>query len=258
MPPALPTPFIQLLIPKIPDSSLIPLCLLCYTVQPYGQCLLALPPKYISKLTLLLNFCLPILVTISSCLSFCISPLHGFSSSTLVSLQCILNPANQWNDTRVNQVMANFPMSCYLFRITPKTYDSPQGPLWFDPWFFLQPHCCLSSHHPQCSIPLISLYLFQTPYCLCTCCSFFLEWLYLPQLYNSFSLLSLHYPQVTSWDRTSLLTPSYPAPPLFSFLVLFFSIIVITTNWFFFFFVYNMKAGTYLFTSLFRGTWEEL
>lgn len=94
------------------------------------------PPKYISKLTLLFNFCLPILITISSWLFSCSSPLSGFSSSTLVPLQCILNPANQWNDTSVNQIMANFPMSCYLLRTTPKTYDSPQGPLWFGPRFF--------------------------------------------------------------------------------------------------------------------------
>lgn len=259
MPPAPPTPFIQLLIPKIPDSSLILFVfyatlfnLMGSVCWPYPA-----PSKYISKLTLLFNFCLPILITISSWLFSCSSPLSGFSSSTLVPLQCILNPANQWNDTSVNQIMANFPMSCYLLRTTPKTYDSPQGPLWFGPRFFLQPHRCLSSHHPQCSMPLISSYLFQTPCCLCTCCSLFLEWLYLPRLYNSFSLFSLHYPQVTSWDRTSLLTPSYLAPPLYSFSVLFFPITVITTNRFFFF-VYNMKAETYLFISLFPGTWEEL
>lgn len=133
----------------------------------------------------------------------------------------------------------------------------PTRPLMIWPTIFSPAHRCLSSHHPQCSMPLISSYLFQTPCCLCTCCSLFLEWLYLPRLYNSFSLFSLHYPQVTSWDRTSLLTPSYLAPPLYSFSVLFFPITVITTNRFFFF-VYNMKAETYLFISLFPGTWEEL
>lgn len=58
---------------KNPRFISTPLYLSDYAVQPYWQFLLALPPKNSSKLTLLPSLCLPILVTIVSCLFF-ISP----------------------------------------------------------------------------------------------------------------------------------------------------------------------------------------